>query len=107
MNRLTNYLIVSISIILLASCGSISKNKQDSLKEEPVVIKNDSVEYEITIIDPGQTKKKVDAARPKTLQQTRRAQMKLNRGDGQGIQNMEIKKILFQFIIQVQMKSMY
>ncbi len=64
MNRLTNYLIVSISIILLASCGSISKNKQDSLKEEPVVIKNDSVEYEITIIDPGFNNFLVTVARP-------------------------------------------
>ena len=54
----------NISIILLVSCSSISKNKQDGLKEEPVVIKNDSVEYEITIIDPGFNNFLVTVARP-------------------------------------------
>lgn len=45
----------------------------------------------ITIINPGQTKKKVDAAKPKTRRQTQRARANAHRGSGQGVQNLEIK----------------
>lgn len=37
------------------SCGSSKINNKNSQKEEPVVIANDSLEYEIIIIDPGFT----------------------------------------------------
>lgn len=37
------------------ACGSSPINTKNSLKEEPVVIANDSLEYEIIIIDPGFT----------------------------------------------------
>jgi len=48
-------LIVTISLFLWA-CGSSSTiNKKVTDKEEPVVIANDSLEYEIIIIDPGFT----------------------------------------------------
>ncbi|AOW17305.1 hypothetical protein LPB03_07445 [Polaribacter vadi] len=40
--------------ILLWSCGSSNLNNTTK-KEEPVVIANDSLEYEIIIIDPGFT----------------------------------------------------
>ena len=40
--------------ILLWSCGSSNLNNTTE-KEEPVVIANDSLEYEIIIIDPGFT----------------------------------------------------
>ena len=39
--------------IFFCACGSSTKNKQNLEKEEPVVIANDSLEYEITIIDIG------------------------------------------------------
>jgi hypothetical protein len=39
--------------IFFWTCGSLPKNNQNLEKEEPVVIANDSLEYEITIIDIG------------------------------------------------------
>lgn len=41
--------------IFFWACGSSSLQKKVTEKEEPVVIANDSLEYEITIIDPGFT----------------------------------------------------
>ena len=46
--------ILSLGIFFWA-CGSSPINKKIEEKEEPVVIANDSLEYEITIIDPGFT----------------------------------------------------
>ena len=49
---------LSYSVILLVlfyACASSSKKTLVNNKEEPVVIKNDSLEYEITIIDIGFT----------------------------------------------------
>jgi len=39
--------------IFFWACGSASKQKKTTAKEEPVVIANDSLEYEIRIIDIG------------------------------------------------------
>ena len=47
-------LLFSIGFFLWA-CGSNSLQKKNTEKEEPVVIANDSLEYEIIIIDPGFT----------------------------------------------------
>lgn len=44
-----------ILIILFYSCGTSPLKNSSNTKEEPVVIKNDSLEYEITIIDIGFT----------------------------------------------------
>ena len=44
-----------ILVILFYSCGTSPLKNSSSTKEEPVVIKNDSLEYEITIIDIGFT----------------------------------------------------
>lgn len=46
-----------IGILLFWACGSSPINKKNGNieKEEPVVIANDSLEYEIIIIDPGFT----------------------------------------------------
>lgn len=46
-------LILLISVLLLWACGSSPINHKVTEKEEPVVIANDSLEYEITIIDIG------------------------------------------------------
>ena len=48
-------LILVITGILFWACGSTTIQKNNTEKEEPVVIANDSLEYEITIIDPGFT----------------------------------------------------
>ncbi|MFY7671308.1 DUF6146 family protein [Tenacibaculum sp. MEBiC06402] len=64
MNIKIQHIIYLSFIIMLTSCGSISKDKEYTGKEEPVVIKNDSVEYEITIIDPGFNNYLVTVARP-------------------------------------------
>ncbi len=43
-----------IITLVLVSCGTSSKlNHKKHLDEEPVTIKNDSLQYEITIIDNG------------------------------------------------------
>lgn len=39
--------------LFLFSCGSSPISKVKTPKEEPVVIANDSLEYEVIIIDPG------------------------------------------------------
>lgn len=48
-----SYFIISITFVMLASCGS--SQKKITSKEEPVVIKNDSLEYKIIIIEQGFT----------------------------------------------------
>tara|TARA_R110002126_G_scaffold77796_3_gene193941 strand:+ start:6098 stop:6532 length:435 start_codon:yes stop_codon:yes gene_type:complete len=47
-------LLVTIGLFFWA-CGSSPINKKVTEKEEPVVIANDSLEYQIIIIDPGFT----------------------------------------------------
>lgn len=48
------YLLAYIIVAFLVwACGSRPLKKKSSKKEEPVVIANDSLEYEIIIIDPG------------------------------------------------------
>lgn len=48
------FLLSVISIVFYA-CGSSPLNNTEIEKEEPVVIANDSLEYEVIIIDPGFT----------------------------------------------------
>jgi hypothetical protein len=45
-------LLITVAAFFVA-CGSSSMHKKNSEKEEPVVIANDSLEYEIIIIDIG------------------------------------------------------
>ncbi|RSC95815.1 DUF6146 family protein [Tenacibaculum singaporense] len=56
MKTLQHILFLSIIGIMIWACSSSSiKNTSNTPKEEPVVIANDSLEYEIIIIDPGFT----------------------------------------------------
>ncbi|MEN8878762.1 MAG: DUF6146 family protein [Polaribacter sp.] len=48
------FLLSVISIVFYA-CGSSPLNNTEIEKEEPVIIANDSLEYEVIIIDPGFT----------------------------------------------------
>lgn len=54
MKTIKYILILTISTFIFWACGS-SPIKKETEKEEPVVIANDSLEYEIIIIDPGFT----------------------------------------------------
>ncbi|UAM97103.1 DUF6146 family protein [Polaribacter litorisediminis] len=53
MKYLKQILVLFIFGIFFWACGSLPNNKASEIKEEPVVIANDSLEYEITIIDIG------------------------------------------------------
>lgn len=64
MNIKIQHIIYLSFIVIGVSCSSIAKNKEYTTKEEPVVIKNESVEYEITIIDPGFNNYLTTVARP-------------------------------------------
>jgi|TARA_B110000967_G_C18834105_1_gene535666 hypothetical protein len=55
MKLLKQTLVLFIFGFLFWACGSTPINKTAEIKEEPVVIANDSLEYEITIIDIGFT----------------------------------------------------
>ena len=55
MKFLKHLLLLSVLFILIYSCGSSPKEKTITQKEKPVVIENDSLEYEVIIIDPGFT----------------------------------------------------
>lgn len=59
------YLIL-VAVLLIASCGTPKKGiaVNEDQQEEPVRIANDSLEYEIIIIDPGFTIYLNTAARP-------------------------------------------
>lgn len=48
-----NIIISGILFAIIASCASNTTNKNNNKEEQPVVIKNDSLEYEIMIIDQG------------------------------------------------------
>lgn len=47
------FLSITILSFFLWACGSSPIKKEKTEKEKPVVIANDSLEYEIIIIDPG------------------------------------------------------
>ncbi|WP_405608135.1 DUF6146 family protein [Polaribacter sp. Asnod1-A03] len=54
--KLLKHILILFSIIFIFwACGSSPINTKSTEKEEPVVIANDSLEYEIIIIDPGFT----------------------------------------------------
>ncbi|WNW00736.1 DUF6146 family protein [Tenacibaculum sp. HL-MS23] len=64
MKTLKYFSTVIILIISFYACGSSSIKNKTTVKEAPVVIKNDSLEYEITIIDIGFTTYLNTIARP-------------------------------------------
>ncbi len=51
-------------ILFIISCGTYPLKSDPTNKEEPVVIANEELEYEITIIDPGFTTYLNTIARP-------------------------------------------
>lgn len=53
MKNLKKILVILTFGILIYACGSSPINDANSTKEEPVVIANDSLEYEIIIFDIG------------------------------------------------------
>lgn len=55
MKAFKQLLILLTLAVFFWACGSTPLNNNVTEKEEPVVIANDSLEYEITIIDPGFT----------------------------------------------------
>ena len=55
MKFIKNLFLFAIISTLIYACGSSPLNNTEVEKEEPVVIANDSLEYEIIIIDPGFT----------------------------------------------------
>ncbi|MDX6747577.1 DUF6146 family protein [Polaribacter sp. PL03] len=64
MKLLKNISIIICVTILFWSCAATSIKNTKTIKEEPVVIANDSLEYEITIIDPGFTAYLAGVAQP-------------------------------------------
>lgn len=64
MKSLKTYFFLTISSLLIVSCGSYAQKKSTNIKEEPVVIANDSLEYQIIIIDQGFTNYLKSIARP-------------------------------------------
>ena len=63
MKPLKFYSYLFIIAFLIISCGSY-QTKNNQIKEQPVVIANDSLEYQITIIDPGFTTYLSSTAKP-------------------------------------------
>ncbi|KAB1157401.1 hypothetical protein F7018_10775 [Tenacibaculum aiptasiae] len=55
---------LSLFLVIIYACSSNPIKNNSNSKEEPVVIKNDSLEYEIIIIDPGFTNYLNTIARP-------------------------------------------
>ncbi len=53
MKKVSYSIMFCIVSILVYACGTSAKTLESKTKEEPVVIANDSLEYEIIIIDPG------------------------------------------------------
>lgn len=64
MKTLKYFSTIIILIISFYACGTSPIKNKNTVKEEPVVIKNDSLEYEITIIDIGFTTYLNTIARP-------------------------------------------
>ncbi|NVK52400.1 MAG: hypothetical protein HWD85_05655 [Flavobacteriaceae bacterium] len=65
MKHLKTFLYLCLIGFFIWSCSSVPK-KTNTTKEEPVVIANDSLEYEIIIIDVGFTAFLNSEAKPKT-----------------------------------------
>lgn len=65
MRFLKNSLLVVFFIVSGIACSTLTPKNSVVAKEEPVVIANDSLEYEITIIDPGFTTYLNSIARPR------------------------------------------
>ena len=53
MKLLKQFLILFTLCLFVYACGSSPIKNKNTQKEEPVVIANDSLEYQIIIIDPG------------------------------------------------------
>ncbi|WP_439128377.1 DUF6146 family protein [Polaribacter sp.] len=64
MKKFTKILLLISMGLLIWACGSTPINTTNTEKEEPVVIANDSLEYEIIIIDPGFTAYLAGVAQP-------------------------------------------
>ncbi|WGH74998.1 DUF6146 family protein [Tenacibaculum tangerinum] len=64
MKKLLPVLSVLLVVIFLSRCNSSPIKEISNSKEPPVVIANDSLEYEIIIIDPGFTMYLNSIARP-------------------------------------------
>mgnify|MGYP005989933323 CR=1 FL=1 len=64
MKQLKFYLHLLVFAFLVASCGSYPAKNNTTIKEEPVVIANEALEYEIIIIDQGFTTFLNTVARP-------------------------------------------
>ena len=65
MKLLSQFLLLICIIYSFGSCSSLPTNKTKLPKEAPVVVKNDSLEYEIMIIDIGFTAYLASTAKPK------------------------------------------
>lgn len=55
MKHLKLYLSFIIATLFFLGCGSYTTKRTTKIKEEPVVISNKKLEYQIIIIDPGFT----------------------------------------------------
>ena len=65
MKYLFQYLAFSVVSLFLFACGSYPINNSEKSKEKPVIISNDSLEYEVIIIDVGFTLYLNTIAKPK------------------------------------------
>ena len=65
MKYLFQFLALSILSLLLFACGSYPVKNSKKSKEKPVIISNDSLEYEVIIIDVGFTLYLNTIAKPK------------------------------------------
>jgi hypothetical protein len=65
MKQLKLYLYLITFTFFVVSCGSYPTKNNTTVKEEPVVIANEALQYEIIIIDPGFTLFLNTVARPK------------------------------------------
>lgn len=63
MKTLKSFFYLSLISLFIWSCSSIPQ-KNTSAKEKPVVIENDSLEYQVIIIDPGFTSYLSTRAKP-------------------------------------------
>ncbi|QOD60315.1 hypothetical protein H9I45_13335 [Polaribacter haliotis] len=64
MKVLKNILLLTTFAIFFWACGSSPIKNGNTEKEQPVVIANDSLEYEVIIIDPGFTSFLYSVAQP-------------------------------------------
>ena len=65
MKYLFQYLAFSVVVLFLFACGSYPVKNSKESKEKPVIISNDSLEYEVIIIDVGFTLYLNTIAKPK------------------------------------------